>query len=78
MATELKREGATLGKIEELLGADARTLLDYTSKTIPKEQIQIPGPDFIDRVWSASDRSPRVLLLIVAPERYELLEQTTA
>ncbi len=61
MATELKREGATLGKIEELLGADARTLLDHTSKTIPKDQIQIPGPDFVDRVWSASDRSPRVL-----------------
>ncbi|MDQ1611533.1 MAG: fructose-bisphosphate aldolase, class [Pyrinomonadaceae bacterium] len=61
MATELKRGEATGGKIEELLGADARTLLDYTSKTIPKAQLQLPGPDFVDRVWSASDRSPRVL-----------------
>ena len=61
MATELKREDASVGKIEELLGADARTLLDYTSKTIPKDQLQLPGPDFVDRVWSASDRNPRVL-----------------
>jgi class I fructose-bisphosphate aldolase len=61
MATELKRESASLGRIEELLGTDARTLLDYTSKTIPKDQLQVPGPDFVDRVWSASDRSPRVM-----------------
>ncbi|HEX8476516.1 MAG TPA: class I fructose-bisphosphate aldolase [Pyrinomonadaceae bacterium] len=61
MATELKREGSALGTIEELLGADARTLLEYTSQTIPKNQLQLPGPDFVDRVWSASDRNPRVL-----------------
>jgi class I fructose-bisphosphate aldolase len=61
MATELKRESASLSKIEELLGSDARTLLDYTSQTIPRDQLQLPGPDFVDRVWSASDRSPRVM-----------------
>ncbi|HEX8422134.1 MAG TPA: class I fructose-bisphosphate aldolase [Pyrinomonadaceae bacterium] len=61
MATELRRESASLSKIEELLGTDARTLLDYTSKTIPKAQLQLPGPDFVDRIWSASDRGPRVL-----------------
>ncbi|HEY0078162.1 MAG TPA: class I fructose-bisphosphate aldolase [Pyrinomonadaceae bacterium] len=61
MATELKREGTALGRVEELLGGDARTLLEHTTKTIPKEQIQIPGPDFVDRVWAASDRNPRVL-----------------
>src|SRR5918911_86402 len=61
MATELKREGATSGRVEELLGADARPLLDYASHTIPKEQLQLPGPDFVDRVWAASDRTPRVL-----------------
>jgi fructose-bisphosphate aldolase, class I len=61
MATQLRRESASLSKIEELLGADARTLLDYTSQTIPKAQLQLPGPDFVDRIWSASDRSPRVL-----------------
>src|ERR1044071_852409 len=60
MATELKRSGA-MDRIEELLGADARTLLDHTAKTITKDHIQVPGPDFIDRVWSISDRSPSVL-----------------
>ena len=48
-------------KIQELLGADAETLLSYTTKTIPKENLQIPGADFVDRVWLASDRNPNVL-----------------
>jgi len=61
MATELKRDAASLGKIEELLGENARTLLDYTSSTISKEQIQLPGPDFVDRVWANSDRNPATL-----------------
>ena len=61
MATELKRASATPGRVEELLGADARALLDYTSQTIPKDQLQLPGPDFVDRVWALSDRNPRVL-----------------
>jgi class I fructose-bisphosphate aldolase len=60
MATELKRSG-TMDRIEELLGSDARTLLDHSTHTISKDNIQVPGPDFIDRVWSISDRSPRVL-----------------
>jgi class I fructose-bisphosphate aldolase len=61
MATELKRAGSSIDKIEEFLGADARALLDHTTQTIPKEHIQVPGADFVDRVWSASDRSPSVL-----------------
>src|ERR1044071_5334418 len=61
MATELKRASASLDKIEELLGADARALLDHTTSTISKDQIQLPGADFVDRVWSLSDRSPSVL-----------------
>jgi class I fructose-bisphosphate aldolase len=61
MVTELKRASASLDKIEELLGADARTLLDHTSHTISKDQIQLPGADFIDRVWAQSDRNPSVL-----------------
>ncbi|HEY6246542.1 MAG TPA: class I fructose-bisphosphate aldolase [Pyrinomonadaceae bacterium] len=60
MATELKRSG-TMDRIEELLGSAARTLLDHTAQTITKDHIQVPGPDFIDRVWSISDRSPSVL-----------------
>jgi class I fructose-bisphosphate aldolase len=60
MATELKRSG-TMERIEELLGADAHSLLDHTAQTITKDQLQLPGPDFIDRVWSISDRPTTVL-----------------
>lgn len=61
MATELRRDSASLSSIEELLGDDARRLLDYTTTTISKDQLQLPGPDFIDRVWAHSDRNPSVL-----------------
>ncbi len=47
--------------IQKLLGKDAKSLLAYKCKTIPKERLEIPGPDFIDRVFFNSDRSPRVL-----------------
>ena len=43
-----------------LLGDQAEDLLSYEAK-INKEQLSLPGPDFIDRVVSASDRSPQVL-----------------
>ena len=48
-------------KIQELLGGDADMLLNHVSTTIPKENIHVPGGDFVDRVWSQSDRNPRVL-----------------
>jgi fructose-bisphosphate aldolase, class I len=48
-------------KIQELLGEDAETLLSHTSTTISKENLNLPGGDFVDRVWSHSDRNPAVL-----------------
>jgi len=50
-----------LNKIKELLGKDADSLLGHKCITIPKEDLNLPGPDFIDRVWKDSDRSPNVL-----------------
>jgi class I fructose-bisphosphate aldolase len=50
-----------MDRIAELLGPEAQKLLDHTSQMIPKDNLHVPGPDFIDRVWSASDRSPSVL-----------------
>ena len=47
--------------IETLLGAEAETLLTHRCHTIPREQLHLPGSDFIDRVVSQSDRSPVVL-----------------
>ena len=47
-------------KIIEMLGDKADELLNFECKGIPKESIYVPGPDFVDRVWSQSDRSPQV------------------
>lgn len=43
-----------------LLGDQAEDLLGYEAK-VHKDQLSLPGPDFIDRVTSHSDRSPQVL-----------------
>ncbi len=48
-------------KIQEYLGSDAESLLGHVSKTIRKEDLHLPGGDFIDRVWTDSDRTPAVL-----------------
>ena len=52
---------ATAGKIEELLGDETAMLLGHECKTIAKDQIYIPGPDFIDRVYKDSNRNVQVL-----------------
>jgi class I fructose-bisphosphate aldolase len=52
---------ASIGRIEEILGSDAESLLGHTCTTIPAASIHQPGPDFIDRVTAASDRSIPVL-----------------
>ena len=48
-------------EIEKLLGEAGNQLLNHTCKTVPKEQLHLPGPDFIDRVWTQSDRPTPVL-----------------
>jgi fructose-bisphosphate aldolase, class I len=47
--------------IVSLLGSEAENLLQYESKTISKDLIHAPGPDFVDRIFSQSNRSPQVL-----------------
>src|SRR5881227_3757167 len=51
----------SLGKIETYLGAKTDALLGFKSPKIAKERLNLPGPDFIDRVYAASDRNLRVL-----------------
>jgi class I fructose-bisphosphate aldolase len=51
----------TKGTVETYLGAKTEALLGFKSPKIAKERLHLPGPDFIDRVWSASDRNVRVL-----------------
>ena len=41
-----------------LLGDEAEYLLEHTCKGLPKEQIHLPGPDFVSRVIGVSDRGP--------------------
>jgi class I fructose-bisphosphate aldolase len=50
-----------VGKLEEILGADAADLLGHKCQTVPASQLHLPGPDFIDRIWKDSDRPTRVL-----------------
>jgi class I fructose-bisphosphate aldolase len=47
--------------IQKQLGSKAETLLCHVCKTVPKEQLHIPGPDWVDRIFAPSDRNPRVL-----------------
>ena len=49
-----------LGRIESILGDDA-SLLSHQCKTIPASDLHLPGPDFVDRILAATDRTPRVL-----------------
>ncbi len=48
-------------KTTELLGKDAYSLLNHTCKTVSKDMIHAPGPDFIDRTFALSNRNPQVL-----------------
>ena len=47
--------------IQGLLGDETESLLSHESKTIPREDLSLPGPDFVDRVMASTDRSPQVL-----------------
>ncbi|NGX51293.1 MAG: Fructose-bisphosphate aldolase class 1 [Chlamydiae bacterium] len=47
--------------IQSLLGEKAQSLLDHTCTTISKEQLHLPGPDWIDRIFSGTNRQIRVL-----------------
>lgn len=50
-----------IDRIAQLLGDDAPSLLEHQTTTISKNDIHLPGPDFIDRVWTHSDRNVPVL-----------------
>jgi len=49
-----------IDSIRKLL-ADQASLLDYECTGISKDQLHLPGPDFIDRVVAYTDRSPQVM-----------------
>lgn len=49
-----------LSKIKDMLGSETDSLLSYKAK-FPKEQLNLPGPDFVDRVFAQTDRNINVL-----------------
>ena len=48
-------------RIVELLGDKSEFLLSHKCETVRKEQLHLPGPDFIERVVAQSNRTPQVL-----------------
>lgn len=51
----------TTSRLEELLGDSAAGLLDHRCETVPASSLHLPGPDFVDRIFAQTDRSPQVL-----------------
>jgi len=58
--TGIEPGAPALPRIAEILGNDAG-LLEHQCRTIARENLHLPGPDFVDRVCAPSDRLPRVL-----------------
>jgi class I fructose-bisphosphate aldolase len=52
----------TIGStIEQILGDEAAALLQHQCKTIPRDTLHLPGPDYVQRIYALSNRQTRVL-----------------
>ena len=47
--------------ITDLLGKQADDLLTHECKTFPKDQLHLPSPDFVDKIFAQSNRNAQVL-----------------
>lgn len=56
----------SLNTIENLLGNEAESLLNHQCKTISKDQIHLPGGDFVDRIFKDSNRNNQTLASLQA------------
>ncbi|MFQ6115241.1 MAG: class I fructose-bisphosphate aldolase [bacterium] len=50
-----------MDKIVDILGEEAQHLLEHKCTTISKDLLNLPGPDFVDRIFGGSDRANSVL-----------------
>lgn len=50
-----------LSQIEQLLGSEAQSILSHKCNTISKDNLHLPGPDFMERVWLYSNRNAQVI-----------------
>jgi class I fructose-bisphosphate aldolase len=57
----MSTQTASISGITSLLGDDAQHLLEHKCTTIPKAQLHLPGPDFVDRAMLGTDRSATVM-----------------
>lgn len=48
-------------KVTDILGNDTGYLLEHKCTTITKDNLCLPAPDFVDRIFTISDRPNRVL-----------------
>ena len=48
-------------EIENLLGTEAESLLTHTCKTIPKDHLHLPDGNWVDRIFTSTDRNNRVM-----------------
>ena len=48
-------------RYEPLLGSETAKLLEHQCTTIPKEHLHLPGPNYVDQVFTTSDRPIPVL-----------------
>ena len=63
-------------KVENYLGSKAEYLLGFKSPKISKDRLHLPGPDFVDRIYSVSDRNSRVLTNLQRLFRHGRLDRT--
>jgi class I fructose-bisphosphate aldolase len=52
---------STIKAIEDLLGGEARSLLEHRCQGVSRDALHLPGPDFVGRVHGGSDRPTPVL-----------------
>lgn len=63
MATATLPHSGTLSytQIADILGPQAESLLNHTCKTVDKSLLHVPGSDWVDRIFSGTDRNIRTL-----------------
>ena len=61
MASKTEQSSATYSEIQSILGEQSEYLLGHNCETVSKYDIHLPSPDFVDRIFSVSDRSNRVI-----------------
>ncbi len=67
---------SSLAEIESLLGQEGDSLLSHRCRTVPKERLHIPDGNWVDRIFTPTDRNPRVLRSLQALFSHGRLKDT--